>query len=197
MLTQSKEHAGSPFATAYKRGLKGCCCLKEWHIQTPFCFAGLLWMATYSNLQQDVFYKRVNLAWLFKWEAFECLYAHTTWKDGLHSTRARLLDGHQHPCTWGLQLRHSSCLCASKCVGPLCSEIAWGSRSRGNTRLVRPAVSGLSGTMAGTRCHREKCLKPWTVLLAIKQLAIDLSGRDLALAQTFLFFFFFLLGGVN
>lgn len=177
-----------------KEPLKGCCCLKEWHIQNPSCFAGLLWIATYSNLQQDVFYKRVNLARLFKWEAFERLHVHThtTEKDlDLPSTLTSLLDGHQHPCTWGLPSSHSSrLLCVSKCVGPLCSETAWGSRSRGDARPVRPAVSALSGTMARTRCHREKRLKPWTVLLVIKQLAIGLSRKDLALAQTFLFFYY-------
>lgn len=81
------------------------------------------------------------------------------------------LDGnqYQHPCTCGLQLSYSSCLfCMSKCVGCLWSEAAWGSRSSRNTRLVRPADSGLSEPMVGSRIHREKYLKPCTVLLAIK-----------------------------
>lgn len=89
---------GAHLPQLLKKALKGCCCFKGWHIQNPSCFAGHLWMATYSNLQQDVFYKRANLVWLLKWEAFERSHTHTP----LGKTRA--FTAHTPPCLMGTNI---------------------------------------------------------------------------------------------
>lgn len=158
---------GAHLPQLIKEALKGCCCLKEWHKQNSSCSADLLWMATYSNFPQDRFYKRVSLAWVCKWEAFEHLDTQVgkTWTFPPHT---HLLDG--HPCSWGWQLCPSLPLLCGWIVRSLCWGTAWGSRSRGNNPLARPAVWGLSGTVAGTRWHRGNYPGPQTVLLTMKQL---------------------------